>query len=207
MRKNMLKLLVGSLCLSAFIGIVIILIGTFGEIESKVLATTLLIFGYSIPGLCLSTIYEKDRLRSFSIIGMLVVLITCLYTICLVWGIFEFDFLSSIQWKIILSLNLLCCSSGHISLILLINNKNNLVLVFKNLTVLFSIIIDIMILLPLWDMFDPIDFYYRLMWVLGILITLGTIGTPILNKIYKSREEVSDILINTDNNQNIEPLN
>ena len=44
MRKNMLKLLVGSLCLSAFIGIVIILIGTFGEIESKVLATTLLIF-------------------------------------------------------------------------------------------------------------------------------------------------------------------
>lgn len=186
MKKNMLKILIGSLCLSAIVGIVIILLGSFGEIESKILGTTLLVFGYSIPGLCSSTIYEKEKLHYFSIIGIMIALISCLYVICLVWNIFDFNIFDSAQWKILWTLNILCWSSGHISLILLINDKNKMVLTFRLLTVIMSIIIDIMILIPTWELYNPSDFYYRLLLVIGILITLGTIGTPILNKIYKT---------------------
>ncbi len=184
MRKNILKLLIGSLCVSALVGIMIIMSGSFGELEIKVLVTTLLIFCYSIPGLCSSTIYEKGNLRLFSILGMGLALITCIYMLCLIWNIVEFNLFDTFKWKIIGTLNLLCWSSGHISLILLINNKHNIVSTLKNLTILFSAIMDYMILISLWSILDLSDFYYRLMWVFGILITLGTIGTPILNTIY-----------------------
>lgn len=207
MKKIILKLLVGALCLSALIGIAIILFGTFEEIESKILLTTILIFGYSIPGLCSSTIYEKDKLRLFSILGILIALIACLYMIGLLWEILEFDLFSLDQWKIIFSLNFLCWSSGHISLILLINNKNKLVSLFKTITVICSVIIDIMIFILVWNILEPSDFYHKLMWILGILITLGTIGTPILNKIYKSKENTNNVLPNTNNNQDTKIFN
>lgn len=205
MKKKILKLLVGSLCLSALIGIFIILFGSFNEIEGKILLTTLLIFGYSIPGLCASTIYEKEKLHSFSILGISLSLISCIYMLGLLWEFFSFDFFNINHWKIIFSLNILCLSTGHLSLILLINNQNNIVSTFKISTVVISIIIDLMILTLIWDLSLANDLYFRILLVLGILATLGTVGTPILNKIYK-QENTNDITNNmspeTINNQN-----
>lgn len=188
MKKAVLKLLVGSLCISALAGIIIILLGFYGKISSMVLGTTLTIFGFSITGLCSSTLYEKENLKLFSLIGMLTSFISCLYFICLVWGIIDFDFFEAINWKLIATTLLLPCSSAHISLILLINNKNKIVSNFRLTTVIFSVIIDVMLLLSIWNAFDVSELYVRLLWVLAILITLGTIVTPILNKVYKTNE-------------------
>lgn len=64
-----------------------------------------------------------------------------------------------------------------------------------------------MIFILVWNILEPSDFYHKLMWILGILITLGTIGTPILNKIYKSKENTNNVLPNTNNNQDTKIFN
>lgn len=59
MKKTILKIVIISLCISALLAIFVILTGTLNEISEKILATTSLIFGFSISGLCCSTLYER----------------------------------------------------------------------------------------------------------------------------------------------------
>lgn len=168
----------------------------------KIFATSLLVFGYSIPGLCSSTVYEKDKWRLFSIIGMSLALVACLYSLCFVWGILEleYDSIHSFNWNMAWTLNLLCWSCGHIASIMRINNENKTVSIAKKATIICSIIIDVMILIMLWNIFKISDLYERLVLVLGVLISLGTVGTPILNKIYNSKEKLNNVAANTNNN-------
>lgn len=168
----------------------------------KIFATSLLVFVYSIPGLCSSTVYEKDKWRLFSIIGMSLALVACLYSLCFVWGILEleYDSINSFYWNMACTLNLLCWSSGHIASIMRINNENKTVSIAKKSTIICSIIIDVMILIMVWNIFKISDLYERLVLVLGVLISLGTVGTPILNKIYNSKEKLNNVAANTNNN-------
>jgi hypothetical protein len=78
MKKIMLKLLIGSLCVNAVIGIIILLLGDFGEIQSKILITASTVFGFSILG-C-STIHDKKEYRDFSTVGMVTSLIACFFS-------------------------------------------------------------------------------------------------------------------------------
>src|SRR5690625_7148208 len=70
-QKYFLQILIGALSVSALIGIYIFLAGDFGETEVRLLFTTLAIGGYSLAGLCCSVIYKREKLKPFSVIGML----------------------------------------------------------------------------------------------------------------------------------------
>ncbi len=192
MKKDILKLVIISLCISAFMGIIIVLSGEFGELEEKILETSCTIFGLSITGLCCSALYGKERYKSFSILGMITTLFACIWFILEIWDCLDpflffltsnSDFISRMSFTLIL----LTPSLAHISLILLIKNYNLTITSIKNYTILFSIILDIMILNIIWELIDvhEIEFYGRLIAVLVILVTLGTIVAPILNKVYK----------------------
>ena len=183
MKKNFLKLLVAALSLSALIGIIMILTGNF---EFRILFTALLIFIYSLAGLCSLSNYDKENLKFFSILGMTFAFIACLYSIGLVWSIFIFDIFSANSWNIIITLNILCWSSAHISLLLLIDDKNDNVYVLKRATIILALIVDTIELLTIWNYFEPSKTFKRIILVTDILIILGTITTPILSKMYKT---------------------
>ena len=183
MKKNVLKILIATLIISAILGISIIVLDLWNEMSVKVLATTAIIFGFSIPGLCCSTIYEKEDVKPFSIAGMTICVIGCLYILLLLWGILPTNgFFDVFTWKVILSSIILSSSFGHLSLLLSITSNEKIVQYFKNSTIVLSIIIDILLLIMI--IFE-VEINWQLITVLAILIVLGTIVTPIMNKLNK----------------------
>jgi len=188
MRKIILKLLVGTLVIGAVFGIIVIITGSWNEMTAKVLGITGTIFGFSIPGLCCSTLYEKKNLKSFSIFGMFVCFISCLYILLNILTNFElfYDNLDT-QFKLILISILLSCSCGHISLICLIKSNDSLIINLKNATICLSVLIDVLWITRL--LIENADIM-QIDAVLAILISLGTIVVPIMNKINKSNNSV-----------------
>lgn len=197
MKKNFLKILIGSLCLSALLGIISILTGNFGELESKILGTTATIFVFSISGLCCSMLYEKEKYKSFSTFGIVASLLACILLILIIWGFLDVCIIfcsennNDFVWKMLETLIVLSYSSAHISLMLLIKNENNIIIKSKNLTILLSGILDIMILTMIWEIVAGSVFYGKLIFICAILVTLGTIISPILNRVYKSTNNLN----------------
>lgn len=60
-KKVFLITMIISLSISALVGIVLFLIGSFGYLELRILLTTLAIGGFSLTGLCSSLLYDKHR--------------------------------------------------------------------------------------------------------------------------------------------------
>ena len=75
---------------------------------------------------------------------------------------------------------MLSSSFGHISLLLLIDSKEKIVNYFKNGTTILSVIMDILLMSMI---FLEIEIEWKLFAIIAILIVLGTIVTPLLNKL------------------------
>jgi len=189
MKNSILKVLIFSLCASALVGILFILTGGFGSgfvIQLQILSTTSTVFGFSIAGLCCSTLYEKEKYRTFSKIGMITCLFGCLLLIGIIWN-FISVFSSGFVWQLLFTSIVLSFSFAHLSLLLLINSQDNMVEKIKKITIILAIILNAMILNIIWSIFPFYsEFYGRLIAVLSILVVLGTIVSPILNKINKN---------------------
>ncbi|MGS2760898.1 hypothetical protein [Sinomicrobium sp. M5D2P9] len=183
-KKLFLKLLIVALCISAAIGIFVFLAGDYGDTEIKTLLTTLSLVGYSLSALCCSTIYERDSLKNFSLIGMVVSGIGFLVTITAIWEFIDTENI----YKTVIIFMILATAFGHISLLLLIKPKNNTIRYLLLATVIFICIVGIMLINATVTEFDNGEFYFRLLGVFTILDVLGTIATPIANKITDKKE-------------------
>lgn len=180
MKKIALKALIFTFIISAVLGISIIFLDLWNDITGKILLSTIIIFGFSIPGLSCSTNYEKAKDKIFSTIGILTCIISCIYLLLLTWEFLDFDSFDDLNWKFILSGILLSSSFGHISLLLSIDSKEKIVNYFKNGTIILSVIIDILLLLMI---FLKIEIEWKLLAMIAILIVLGTIVSPLLKKL------------------------
>ena len=178
-KKYFLTTLVVALSISALIGIIIFLFSDFGEIEIQLLLTTLSIGGYSLTGLCSSIIYNREDLKAFSIYGMLISIVGFITTILGIWEILDFGNL----WKIIAIFIILSVGTAHASLIMLIKTNIEKVKLLMTVTISFISVICLMLIYSTINEFSETEFYYRMLGVIGILIVLGTIVTPILNKM------------------------
>jgi hypothetical protein len=188
MKKNFLMAMIISLCIGALIGIVIFLFGSFGEIEVKILGTTLIIGGYSLLGLCCSALYEKKHGNIFALLGIISALLGFIWFVGLIWSGYDFiDFDNTLE--LILTFIIVPVSLAQSSLILLINSDNKMGKMTVWATIFFIIILTLMLLIAVWNIdFDFGDFYFRLLGVVGILDVLGTIVSPILNKVLKLKK-------------------
>ncbi len=178
-KKYFIVTLIVALSIGALIGIIIFLFGDFGEIEVQLLLTTLSFGGYSLTGLCSSIIYNRKDLTAFSIYGMLISIIGFISTIMAIWEIFDFGNL----WKIIAILIILTVGTAHTSLLLQIKTNIEKVKLLMTVTISLISIICLMLIYSTINEFSENEFYYRMLGVIGILVVLGTILTPILNKM------------------------
>jgi hypothetical protein len=188
MKKVFLSSFIISLCLTAIVGIFVFLFGDFGEIESKILFTSLIIGMYSLNALCCYTSYQNDRLKSFSIVGITLTIIGAFYFLLIVWGIIDWSLFYSNDntLRILLTLIILPVFFSYTSLMLLIKNETKLVKIGQRVTITMITILAIMLLMLIYNTgLEDFDFYFRLIGVVSIIGALGTIVTPILNKMYK----------------------
>ena len=183
-KKYFLKTLVVALCISALIGIIIFLFGDLGEIEAQLLMTTLTFGGFSLTGLCSARIQNKNHLKNFSIIGMVIAVLGFLITISVIW---EFDHIESI-WKGMTVFIILSIAIAHASLLLQISPKTNKIKYLLIGTIVFISLVALMLIISVITEFSESEFYFRLLGVFSILDVLGTIATPIMNKITEKTE-------------------
>ena len=178
-KKYFIITLIVALSISALIGIIIFLFGDFGEIEIQLLLTTLSIGGYSLTGLCSSIIYNRKDLKAFSIYGMLISIIGFISTIMAIWEIFDFENL----WKTIAILIILTVGTAHASLLLQIKTNIEKVKLLMTVTISLISVICLMLIYSTINEFSENEFYYRMLGMIGILVVLGTIITPMLNNL------------------------
>lgn len=133
---------------------------------------------------------------------MTICFVSCIYFLLLIWEIFNFDFLDNLLWKFVLTCILLSISFGHMCLLLLINSTEKIVKIFRNSTITLSTIMDLFILI---EIFVETELNWKLLSILAILMVLGTIVTPLLDKL-NSRTNSSNSHTNDDKYLKLEQL-
>ena len=177
-----LRSLIVALSISALIGIFIFLVGDFGDTEARILATTLSIGGFSLTGLCSANLKTSSRYEMFSNIGMIVSVLGFIFTLITIW---EFA-ITDHDWKAMLTFIILAVAMAHVALLLLIKPKTNLIRILLIATMTCISIVAFMLIKSTWSEFKEAEFYFRVLGVFAILDVLGTIVTPIMNRIAES---------------------
>jgi hypothetical protein len=180
-KKLFLILIIIGLSISALIGIFIFLTGTVGEIEAKILLTTLVLGGFSLTALCSAALYDKNKWIVFPIIGIIAATFGFLMAIISIW----IRISPQIEiWKFLFISIIISASIAQSSLLLLIPSNKTLVRVSLLVTLSFISIVAFMLSYLVWIDFDLFfDSYYRFLGVFMIFDVLGTIVTPIILKI------------------------
>ncbi len=173
-----------SLIVSALIGIFVFLFRNFGIVEINVILTTVAISGFSLAGLCNAIIFEKKNFISLSIVGFVIDVLGFVYSIIAIWNFIPLENI----FKTFISLIILTVAFAHISLILLIRPRSRMVKISLYSTITSNIIISLMLLSVIMLNMDLSDqMHFRILGVLIVLVSLGTIVTPIFNKIIMLR--------------------
>jgi hypothetical protein len=183
-KKLFLSTLIIALSISAAIGIFIFLTGDFGDTQSRILATTVAIGGFCLTGLCSSIIHHRDHLKAFSVFGMITSVVGFVVAFAAIWNVIDFEDV----WQALLILIILSITLAHISLLLILRPKNIGIKTTLVTTIVFISIVSLMLIYSTICEFDEDEFYYRILGVFAILDVLGTITTPILNKISESKD-------------------
>ena len=195
MKKIFLKTLIGSLILSAILAILVILFGFDSDWGLKTLFTTLVVFPFSITGLCCSSISENEKVKWFSYVGIATNIIGCLMYIALIWGILDICIIfceesTELTWNLLSTFSTLSISFAHISTLLAINSTNKTVNISKKTTLIISAILDLLLLDGIWlNLIEYNEFTGKLVIILIILMVLGTVISPLLHKATKNQEQ------------------
>lgn len=183
-------MLIASVSVSALLGIFVILFGDFGEIEVKILMTTVTITCTSILGLACGAYFETGRRKFLPVAGIVFAVISAVLWIILIWGALPSE---NFIFKSGASSTLLAISCSHLSLLLLAKLDRRFIwsrlLVFSCVGILAAILLYIIWLEPESDS----DFVSRLIGVLSIIIAALTVTTPVFHKLSRNEQEEKQI--------------
>ena len=189
-RKLFLYLLIESVAISALIGIVVILLGNFGEFETRVLLTTLTITVTSILGLACGAYLETGRARMMPLVGIVLAVIAALMTFLIIWNVED---KSEIFIKATATVSLLALSCSHLSLLSLARLDKRFAWSRIAAFVLVGLLVAILLFLMWFEPEANGDLVGRVIGVLSILIASVTVVTPIFHKLSNTETDVSKI--------------
>jgi hypothetical protein len=112
-KKTALWLLIGSVVVSALLGIWAIVSGEFGELQARVLLTTLTITGASVCGLACGAYWETGRGRALPALGTLLAIVGAGFLIFGIW----YKTSGMNYWKVSASICLMAIATAHICLL------------------------------------------------------------------------------------------
>jgi hypothetical protein len=193
LKKIFLYLLICSIALSALMGIWAILSGEFGELQGKVLGTTMTVVGTSILGLACGAFLESPRARGTALFivplaGIVLAVLCALITMWAIWG--EISWTYKTVYKTLFVSLMFSFSLAQLSLLSLARLAKRfrwaIVTAYVVILALASIISFIIIFEP--DSDDKI--VTRVLGVLAVVDAAVTVMMPIFHRL--SRTEFVD---------------
>jgi len=186
LRRTAVIFIIVSLSLTALVGIVTLLTASFGEVQAKVILTTLLVAGFSITALCHLAVVGR-ALRVVGFVGIAVSALALITGVTLIWG--SWDNWNS-GWDTVLKafavLGVLALSLAHANLLLLLGDRPSPLIRYGLIaTVALIGVLALLIILPIvTDGRIPgdNDVYWRILGVVAILDVLGTIVLPVVSR-------------------------
>ncbi len=180
LKRLFLYSLIGSVAISALIGIVVLLVGSFDEISVRVLMTTLTVTATSILGLACGAYYETGRNGLLPTIGITVTIIAAVMTLLIVWDIAD-D--SELFVKCAVTAMLLAVSFSHVSLLSLARLDSRFEWTNLAARIVIGALVGLILFLVWIDPEGSGDTLARTMGVLSILTATLTVVTPVLHKL------------------------
>ena len=189
-RKIFLNTLIASVALSAAIGIVVILAGSFGEFEVRVLMTTLTVTATSILGLACGACYEAGRGRRLPLAGIVLSVVSALALFLIIWNVLD-DNETYIKTTITLVIGAIVAS--HLSLLRLARLDGRFAWTYT-FAVVCDVLLAAIVLYLMWlEPEGESDLVFRTMGVLSILIAAVTVVTPVFHRLSTGEDEVEKI--------------
>ena len=190
LKRIFLYTLIGSVAISALIGIGVILFGNFGEFEVRVLLTTLTVTVTSILGLACGAYIETGRGRTLPIVGIFLSIVSAIMLFFVIWDILD-D--SEVFIKSVVTTSLLAAACSHLSLLSIARLDKRFA--WSRIAAFICVgLLSAILLFILW--FEPestSDVISRVIGVLSILIAAVTVITPVFHKLSASGLAVADL--------------
>jgi peptidoglycan/LPS O-acetylase OafA/YrhL len=183
-KKYFLKTLITALVISAIIGIYLFLFGDFEDSDTRLLLTTLTVGWYSMTGLCSSVVHSRKKIKVFSLLGMTISIIGFFITVIAIWVIVDNDLI----WRLVMTFVILSVMISHVSLLFLVKPNSKKINYLMITTIIFITLVTAMLIIEILTESEKGEFFYRLLGVFAILDVLGTISTPVLNRMTKRSE-------------------
>lgn len=190
-KKLFLYASIVSVAVSALIGIGVMIFGSFGEFETKVLLTTMTVTVTSILGLACGACLEARKGRIIPTAGIAFAIISAVLWMVMIWSKFEPK--NDIFPKAVMSSTLLAAACALISLLSLATLDRRFMwsrwLAHASVWSLTAIILVI-----IWAEIDPSDSWIaRTMGVLSIIIAAVTVVTPVFHYLSSSEKDAAAI--------------
>lgn len=191
LKKLFLYASIASVAVSALIGIGVMIFGSFGEFETKVLLTTMTVTITSILGLACGACLEAQKGRVIPMAGIVFAIISSALWMVMIWSKFEPK--NDIVPRAVMSATLLAAACSLISLLSLATLDTRFLwsrwLAHASVWSLTAIILWI-----IWAEIDPSDSWIaRTMGVLSIIIAAVTVVTPVFHYLSSSERSVEAI--------------
>lgn len=176
-RRVFLFSLLACFIVGAATAILALLSANFEGTQLKILLSTLSLGFYSITGLCCALLADKTRFQIVGGIGIAISVAGALFAVLTNW-----EFITG--WEVLIqgrfAFFIIAFAFAHSSLLLLIKTTNKMVRTCRIATL--SVIL-LLALLLLATTFNPISLEnsWQIIGVLGVLVALGTIATPIMH--------------------------
>ena len=189
LRRLFLYLLIGSVALSAIIGIGVLLLGDFGLIEVRVLMTTMVITIVSVLGLACGAYIEVRGGKHVPLAGIAFSVIAGLMSFFIIWNVLDDE---EVFIKSFLTATLLAAACSHLSLLSLARLDRRFSWTRISAVVCIVLLCSILLLILWFEPAGESDLIYRMLGVLGILLASITVITPVLHKL--SSGEATDAI-------------
>lgn len=190
-KKFFLYLLIVSVAVSALFGIGVLILGDFGEFETRVLLTALIVTTTSILGLACGASLDARKGTVIPIAGVVTAIISAVLWMILLWS--KFDPSAEVFAHSVMSATLFAAACALVSLLSLADLERRFA--WARMIGYFAIwILTAMILWILWADIDPSDSWLaRTMGVISIIIGAVTVTTPIFHKLSSTGRTVETI--------------
>lgn len=190
-KKLFLYTLITSVAVSALIGIVVILIGNFGETEGKILGTTFTIAVTSILGLACGAYLETKRGKILPIVGIIFSIISAIFFFVMIWGGAIWRKENFFEGLATVTIIAVSCSLLSLISIAKLDSK------FQWSRIALYICVWTLSAILIWILWFAQDseneLIIRIIGVLSIIIAALTIITPVFHKLSNSLPEAKQI--------------
>ncbi|WP_349902827.1 hypothetical protein [Parafrigoribacterium humi] len=177
-RRIAIIVIIVSLSLTALIGIVTLVTGSLGDVQGKIMLTTLIIGASSVVALCDLAVLGR-RVRAVGIAGLIAAVLSLITALLLVWG----DSSSELVVKTFALAGIAAVSIAHASLLLLLSERRRpAVRIGLWITVaLIALLLALLYVAILSDGEVWSGGYTKLVGTVAILDVLGTIVVPVVS--------------------------